>query len=43
MRIISSIIKKELYNYKRIYNLGSKNIIFKNNFLTLITKIKNMS
>ena len=38
VKILSIIIKKELYTNKGIYNLGSKDGIFKNDFATLIAK-----
>ena len=38
VKILSIIIKKERYTNKGIYNLGSKDGIFKNDFATLIAK-----
>ena len=38
VKILSIIIKKKLYTYGGIYNLGSKDGIFKNDFATLIAK-----
>ena len=38
VKILSIIIKKELYFNKGIYNLGSKDGIFKNDFATLIAR-----
>lgn len=37
-KILSIIVKKELYSNKGIYNLGSKDGIFKNNFAIQIAK-----
>ena len=38
VNILSNIINKKLYNYKGIYNLGSKDGILKNDFAILIAK-----
>lgn len=38
VKILSNIIKNELYTNKGIYNLGSRDGIFKNDFATLIAK-----
>ena len=42
VNILSNIIKKKLYNHKGIYNLGSKDGIFKNEFAILIAKKMNI-
>ena len=38
VKILSTIVKKELYTNKGIYNLGSRDGIFKNDFATLLAK-----
>ena len=38
VKILSNIIKNKLYTNKGIYNLGSKDGIFKNDFATIIAK-----